>query len=707
MLSAEVVCSHVDAGAIIKVPGELLSLRLFCVVAIQIAPVFPAPLRRAAAQAGSISLNCFCRDHAMKGEAKKPDRPKRPALTKNLLGRKKVEVSGGAHLKGQSVKVGGDVVGRDKLTAIDDIVEVSGSGNIVAGDDVVQVQPGAIHVGKGGQLRQTIVSLPCSAQIAVFVGVAALIVIALGQVLPVREAVADGGFESGQSGNRSGKWELTAGVHIVETDEEDTPDNGDWKASVPAGETMTQPEVKIPTARSEMTVWYRSQNRISRGTLQVRFDIDIVYKQGVAAELEWEQTKFPINHKKYGGRIVTLTIEYIAPVVRAGGLSRIAAQPAVNAIWVDNIQIDESEAETVAQVTATPSATSTSMAVPTLEPTATPRPTREQRSAPTEAPRATNTATRTAVAGLTVISPTQTATQTLSFTWRPGDFRESGVNESGIGIWAQDIFVDVKGGTPPYTILFDGSPQASTPFEVLGLFCIGQVGAITIRSSDGQSVEERITVQDPICPTRTPTATRTPSPTRTIIVTPTDTPMPTETPTPTDTLTLVSQASNDPFDSSQGTVVVSHDTIIDPINAFRTSGGFENGNTLMRNGGLNSVSFIEFDTASPVSIAGVRLFAGNDKALCCLRRAMNHFKLLADVDGDSNFETTVVDAAINPDYDAQPGNNAPGIGHLDLTLLTSGVITAQHWRLEITQGSDIQPFEGARLIELDALPGPN
>ncbi len=425
---------------------------------------------------------------------------------------------GGVSIEGDYAQVGGDVVGGDKIvSAGKNVVQVSGTGNVVAGDDVIQVQKGAIHVGEGGQLQQTIVNLPRGVRIAIPVAAAALIVIALGVILPVRAVVADGGFESGQSGNRSGKWQLSAGVRIVETDEEDTPDNGSWKASVPAGEAMAQPEVKIPTAPSEMTVWYRSQNGSSRGTLQVRFDNDIVYSQGVAAELEWEQAKFPINHEKYGGRTVTLTVEYVASAGRAGGLLLIAAQPDVNAIWVDNIQISEIEAETLAQVTAAPIATSTSTAVPTLEPTATPRPTRESRPAPTDAPRATITATRAAVAGLTVISPTQTATQTLNFTWQSGDFREAGVNESGTGIWAQEIFVDVAGGTPPYTVVFDASGQRQTglSFELFGLFCVGQVGTITVRSADGQEKSENITVKNPICPTKTPTPTATATPTKT------------------------------------------------------------------------------------------------------------------------------------------------------------------------------------------------
>ena len=164
-------------------------------------------------------------------------------------------------------------------------------------------------------------------------------------------------------------------------------------------------------------------------------------------------------------------------------------------------------------------------------------------------------------------------------------------------------------------------------------------------------------------------------------------------------------SSTDLFDSTQGTIVVSSDAIIDPINAFRTSGGFEDGHTLMRNGGIGSVSFINFDTLAAVSIKGVRLFAHNDGAALGFRRAMSHFKLLADTDGDTIFETLVVDTAININYAIQPNNNATDPTNLDLTLPTGGPVTARHWRLEVTQGTNVQPFEGARLVELDGPAG--
>jgi hypothetical protein len=161
--------------------------------------------------------------------------------------------------------------------------------------------------------------------------------------------------------------------------------------------------------------------------------------------------------------------------------------------------------------------------------------------------------------------------------------------------------------------------------------------------------------------------------------------------------------STDLFDSTLGTIVVDHDTIIDPINTFRTTGGFEDGHTLMRNGGLGSISYINFDTQSEVTIGGVRLFAHNDGSLYSYRRAMSHFKLLADTDNDMVFETTVVDVTINIDYSLQPDNKATDPQNLDITLMTAGPVTAEHWRLEVTQGTDVGTYEGARVVELDAL----
>lgn len=166
-------------------------------------------------------------------------------------------------------------------------------------------------------------------------------------------------------------------------------------------------------------------------------------------------------------------------------------------------------------------------------------------------------------------------------------------------------------------------------------------------------------------------------------------------------------SSSDPFDSTQGTLVLASDAIVDPINAFRTSGGFENGNTLMRNGGPGSMSFIEFATPYPATIQGIRLFAHNDSDTCCLRRTLSGFALFADTDGDGSFETTVVNVPINPSYGAQAGNAAGDPSDLDLTLLAAAPVRAQRWRLETIQGSNFGSFEGPRVVEVDAIALPD
>ena len=157
--------------------------------------------------------------------------------------------------------------------------------------------------------------------------------------------------------------------------------------------------------------------------------------------------------------------------------------------------------------------------------------------------------------------------------------------------------------------------------------------------------------------------------------------------------------STDPFDSTQGTTIVNHDTQQVPINTFRTSGGFEDGHTIMANGGLNSVSFIEFQTGDVVNLAGIRLFAANDGVGLSFRRTMNRFRLLADVDANGSYETVVIDQAITPDYSLQPGNAAGAANALDLTLETGSTVSAQDWRLEVTQGAN----DGVRVVEVDAI----
>ncbi len=78
-------------------------------------------------------------------------------------------VSGGVDLDAErDVNIGGDVVGRDKITQI---VE----GDQIAGDqEVIEVEPGGVVVAKGGRL--TNVHIPRAVQIAIGVAVLAIVV---------------------------------------------------------------------------------------------------------------------------------------------------------------------------------------------------------------------------------------------------------------------------------------------------------------------------------------------------------------------------------------------------------------------------------------------------------------------------------------------------------------------------------------------------
>lgn len=162
-------------------------------------------------------------------------------------------------------------------------------------------------------------------------------------------------------------------------------------------------------------------------------------------------------------------------------------------------------------------------------------------------------------------------------------------------------------------------------------------------------------------------------------------------------------SGGDAFDASNGTEVISHNAIIDPINVFRTSGGFEDGHTLMSSPAPGSESFIEFRTANRVALSGVRLFAQSDPADCCQRRSMSGFTLLADTDGDGTYETTFIDTDISTDYVNQPDNESASIGELILTLKSTDVVTSRNWRLVVDQEMNQDTIGGVRLVELDAI----
>lgn len=157
--------------------------------------------------------------------------------------------------------------------------------------------------------------------------------------------------------------------------------------------------------------------------------------------------------------------------------------------------------------------------------TPTPSPTRTDTPTPTATPvPADRTAPMATPVSATRTTPTPPP---LTFTWRAGAFRSAGRNAQGVGIWKQEIVVEPLGGVPPNTVIFEyaggGRRLEGTTLEIEGLSCIGQVGTITVESSDGQIASQRITLNAPICPTKTPTPTSTS--TRTWTPPPTPTPL--------------------------------------------------------------------------------------------------------------------------------------------------------------------------------------
>jgi hypothetical protein len=178
----------------------------------------------------------------------------------------------------------------------------------------------------------------------------------------------------------------------------------------------------------------------------------------------------------------------------------------------------------------------------------------------------------------------------------------------------------------------------------------------------------------------------------------------------------VPAVSTDPFDTARGSVVTGFSPgTIDPTNTFHVPpDGCDVSETAMPDVNLGGVTFIEFRTLSSVTVRGVRVFAANDVPGLphrkgrsnSSRRGMSQFRLLADRDGNGSFETVAADAAINPNYSEEPANQGTRMDLLDLTILNLGgaEVTARRWRLEVRQGSNLLPFEGVRILEVDGLP---
>ena len=127
--------------------------------------------------------------------------PKQPSSIESTT-----NVSGGVDLDAQrDVNIGGDVVGRDKITQI---VE----GDQIAGDqEVIEVEPGGVVVAKGGRL--TNVHIPRGVQIAIGIAVLAVVVLVIKVLTPASAKVnTEFVFDASNAMAQSERWSIAQTV---------------------------------------------------------------------------------------------------------------------------------------------------------------------------------------------------------------------------------------------------------------------------------------------------------------------------------------------------------------------------------------------------------------------------------------------------------------------------------------------------------------
>ncbi len=262
----------------------------------------------------------------MKREARKPSRRKPARSTRQGAKGHTTNVSGGADLKGQNIGIGGDVVGRDKM---------------VAGDDIVVV-------GKGGQLVN--INLPRSVQIAIGTAAAAIVLIAVAIVTRPQPVVVNGSFETG---NTDG-WTTSGSIEVVATNEAASSASSQYAAQFQIGASIEQ-TVTVPIENPQLTVSYRSPDGGARGALNIRLNGEVaVSVANPGGNMEWKTVTYSMT--EYAGQEVRLRIEYAASSARAGGLLRLPMQQLGDVLWVTNIAITSSR-EPVSAATIEPSAT--------------------------------------------------------------------------------------------------------------------------------------------------------------------------------------------------------------------------------------------------------------------------------------------------------------------------------------------------------------
>jgi hypothetical protein len=156
----------------------------------------PSNRQTAACPVVSDALKSRKREHTvmMSQQPIDPHDPQKPPVAES-----NTNTSGGINLDAQrDVNVGGDVVGRDKIT------------NIVEGDQIA-VEPGGVVVAKGGRL--TNVHLPRGVQIAIGVAVLAIVVFVIRALTPASAKVnTEFVFDASAAMAQSERWTIAQTV---------------------------------------------------------------------------------------------------------------------------------------------------------------------------------------------------------------------------------------------------------------------------------------------------------------------------------------------------------------------------------------------------------------------------------------------------------------------------------------------------------------
>jgi hypothetical protein len=129
------------------------------------------------------------------------------------------------------------------------------------------------------------------------------------------------------------------------------------------------------------------------------------------------------------------------------------------------------------------------------------------------------------------------------------------------------------------------------------------------------------------------------------------------------------------------------------------------GVTFFDTGSAGSLGYLDFETATAVSLSGIHLFAASDGAGIGHRRSMSAFRFYSDTDNDGVYETLLVNVGVNPDYGgAQSFDDlASAEGALEAVFMFGRTVTASRFRYEVEQGVTYGPYAGVRLQEIDAI----